>query len=171
MIDGYKYDDIEKNPSPDSRVQNAVVALVDKTKDGNELRLELEPNDEVLNPYNEPKIPVGADDDVKDHMQSLLNQSKAIKDLKYETNQSAKPEHLIDSVSSDDESDFRVIKDDKGHAVKYEEIHHSHYGANPELEHQNPHVSNVSSYSKSNVSQGGNPLMRSIGDKNPNEFT
>ena len=145
--------------------------MVEKTKNGAELRLELQKNDGTLNPYNESQIPPGADDDVKDHMKSLLHESKAIKDLKYETNQSAKPEHLLDSVSSDDETDFHVIKDNKGNAVKYEEHHISQLAVNPEIEHQNPHVSNVSSYSKSNVSQGSNPLMRSIGDKNPNEFT
>ena len=53
--------------------------------------------------------------------------------MKFETNQSVKTKHLLDSVSSDDESDFKIIKDEHEHPVQYEVIEHQqHMNMKPE---------------------------------------
>lgn len=169
-MDNYTYHDIEKNPTPDQRHQIAVVALVEQTKDGPEVKLELEEIKEgTFNPYERQYTPDGHNDKVEEYMKSVMHNSRAVNDMKYESNHSAKPEHLLDSASSDDEQDFKITRDEKGHPVKYEayQSHQTSHVSNLNPHVSNPHTSNVH---QSNASQGYNPLMSSLGEHKSQGF-
>jgi len=158
--------------------------LVEQTKDGPEVKLELEQTKDCpevkleleeqkdatsFNPYVRKYTAQGHGDEVEEYLKSFMHDSKGVDEMKFQSNNFANSEYLLDSASSDDENDFKISRDEKGHPVNYE----THKCMNPpDVSHLNPHVLNphVSGVNHSNVSQGYNPIMSSIGEHKNESF-